>query len=216
MGALITTDLRAAGSGPDTIEARVHEATLACISRFGLTKTTLDDIARESGVSRATVYRAFPGGRDTLLQGVLVAEIDRFFDALRRTLDPLDDLEDLLVAGLGTSMRFLWTHEALRTIVSVEPGVLLPRFAFHRLDVVLDRAGAVAAPYLRRHVATDREAATGAEHLVRILLSYTMHPDRRVDPFDDASIRRLVRHFILPGLVPGRPSRPIQKEALTS
>lgn len=211
MGALITTDLRSAESA-DTVEARIHEATLACIGRFGLTKTTLDDIARESAVSRATVYRVFPGGRETLLQRVLVAEVDRFFGVLRRTLDPLDDLEDLVVAGLGASMRFLWSHEALRTIVTVEPGVLLPQFAFHRLDVVLDRAAAFAAPYLRPHVATDRDAATGAEHLVRILLSYTMHPDRRIDPFDDASIRRLVRLFVLPGLAPGRPSRPSRRK----
>lgn len=212
MGALITTDPRPASARADTVEARVHDATLACVARFGLTKTTLDDIARESGVSRATLYRAFPGGREVLLQRVLVGEIDRFFEELRDTLDPIDDLEELLVAGLGASMRFLWTHGALRTIVTVEPGLLLPQFAFHRLDVVLERATDFAAPYLRPHVGSDHEATTGAEHLVRILLSYTMHPDRRLDPFDEDSIRRLVRQFVLPGLAAGPTSSPDRKD----
>ena len=46
---------------------RIIDATLVCLARHGTVKTTVDDIARESGVSRATVYRAFPGGRDEIL-----------------------------------------------------------------------------------------------------------------------------------------------------
>jgi AraC-like DNA-binding protein len=41
---------------------RIIDATLACLARHGTAKTTVDDIARQAGVSRATVYRAFPGG----------------------------------------------------------------------------------------------------------------------------------------------------------
>ena len=50
-----------------------------CIARWGVAKTTLDDIAREAGVSRATVYRTLPGGKDRLLAVVLDHEVGRFF-----------------------------------------------------------------------------------------------------------------------------------------
>ena len=46
---------------PDVRE-RLLQATYACVARWGLAKTTVEDAAREAGVSRATVYRYFPGG----------------------------------------------------------------------------------------------------------------------------------------------------------
>jgi AcrR family transcriptional regulator len=45
-------------------QERILEAAARCALRFTLGKTTIDDIAVEAGVSRATVYRTFPGGRD--------------------------------------------------------------------------------------------------------------------------------------------------------
>ena len=187
----------------------MRAAALVCIARFGLTKTTLDDVARESGVSRATVYRAFPGGRDTLFASVLTAEMGRFFEDLAAELDRHDDLEDLLVAGLAASMRFLAEHEALRTIATLEPGLLLPQLAFHRLGDVLTMAAAFAAPYLEPHLDSPDDAFNAAEHLVRIVLSYTLHPSDQVDPRDATSIRRLVRRHVLPGLQPATGPRPV-------
>ena len=51
MGPQIATDVR----------DRILDATLTCLGRVGLTKTTLDDVAREAGCARATLYRYFPG-----------------------------------------------------------------------------------------------------------------------------------------------------------
>ena len=42
---------------------RIVDAALRCLARQGIAKTTVDDIAREAGLSRATLYRAFPGGQ---------------------------------------------------------------------------------------------------------------------------------------------------------
>lgn len=193
---LTTTPELDASASP---EDRIRAATLACVARFGSTKTTLDDIARESGVSRATIYRVFPGGRETLFEAVVAAEVRRFFAALASDLEDCDDLEDLLVTGLGGALRFLLGHEALRTVVTLEPALLLPQLAFHRLEGVLNLATAFAVPYLEPHVAEHADAVAGAEHLVRIVLSYALHPDESLDPHDDASVRAFVRTHLLPG-----------------
>lgn len=183
-------------------EARVQTAALACVARLGLAKTTLDDVARESGVSRATVYRTFPGGRDALLESMLRAEISRFFDDLAEELAPLDDLEDVLVVGVGASMRYLLTHEALRTVVEREPHLVLPQLALHRDSSALPVAQDFAAPYLRPHLESDVAADRASELLVRIVLSYALQPSPHLDPFDPASVRSFVRIHLLPGLVP--------------
>ena len=65
------------------LEERLVAAMLECIGRWGVAKTTADDIARAAGVSRATLYRAFPGGKDVAFEALLRHELSRFFDAGR-------------------------------------------------------------------------------------------------------------------------------------
>lgn len=181
--------------GPDE---RIVDAAVRCLARFGLSKTTIEDIAREAGVGRATVYRAFPGGRESLLDAVFTAEVARYFVELDRALCAADSFEDLLVAAVGHSLRFLSEHPALRTIVALEPGVLLPQFSFQHLEPVLAVVDAFARPHLEPHVGDDASAL--AEHLVRVVLSYTLHPSDDVDPTDPASVRALVQDHVLAGL----------------
>jgi len=57
----------AASTAESPHRVRIIDGALACLARHGTAKTTVDDIARQSGVSRATVYRVFPGGRDEIL-----------------------------------------------------------------------------------------------------------------------------------------------------
>src|ERR671914_708763 len=46
----------------------------------------MDDVAREARVSRPTVYRHFPGGRDALLRDVVAWESARFVNDLTRAV----------------------------------------------------------------------------------------------------------------------------------
>ena len=51
------------------IRDRILAATLVSLARYGVAKTTLDDVAKEAGCARATVYRYF-GGKQQLLDAV--------------------------------------------------------------------------------------------------------------------------------------------------
>src|SRR5271169_1891586 len=84
-----------AGEGADAAPQRVRlaDAALRCIARQGIAKTTLDDVAREAGCSRATVYRVFPGGKDGLMSAVADTEVARFFSALALRMGAASDLE---------------------------------------------------------------------------------------------------------------------------
>ena len=66
----------------DDPRERVLAGTYACVARFGMGKTTVDDVAKESGVSRASIYRLFPGGKDELLRETVGWEMNRFFTRL--------------------------------------------------------------------------------------------------------------------------------------
>jgi AcrR family transcriptional regulator len=169
----------AAGSPPSPqrsgSRARVIAAALRCVSRFGVTKTTVDDIARESGLSRATLYRAFPGGRDEVLGAVVQAEVATYFAELSARLDETDNLEDLLVTVLTVSADQLARHEALRFVLAYEPEVVVPLIAFHGYDQLLAFTSDWLRPYLEPSLGPT-QARRVAEWLTRLVTSHVICP----------------------------------------
>jgi AcrR family transcriptional regulator len=199
MAAVSTIDRAAPGAISDPLETRIVDAMLECIGRWGLAKTTADDIARSAGISRATLYRAFPGGKDVAFDAVVRHETTRFFTTVTARLDSADALDDLLVIGIVEAARFLQGHRALGYVLAHEPERVLPAFTFDRLERTLAVATAFAAPHLARFIA-DRDAAADAEWVVRILLSYALNPSPTLSLTDDASVRRFVTTYLTPAL----------------
>src|SRR5205809_45385 len=74
-----------------SLEQRVVAAALRCFARWGVDKTTLEDVARESGYSRATVYRCFPGGKDAVVQRVARTEVSRFLEGIAACIESVAD-----------------------------------------------------------------------------------------------------------------------------
>ena len=180
-------------------EERVIDATLRCIARWGIAKTTLDDIAREADISRATVYRAFPGGKDIILTAVLQHEVRRFFSETTERLEACDTLADLLAAGMEETRRFVQGHEALGFLLEYETDLVLTHLAMSRLDPVLAIATMFAAPHLSRFVG-QADAVAHAEWVVRIILSYTLNPSVAVDLDDREQLAAFVATYFLPVL----------------
>ncbi|MEY2472825.1 MAG: hypothetical protein QOK28_2154 [Actinomycetota bacterium] len=185
------------------IELRGHEdhivdATLRCVARWGLAKTTLDDVAREAGLSRATLYRTVPGGKENLMALVSAVELNRFFGELHEAVQGADNLEDTIVTAVVTAARHLEHHGALKFLIEHEPEQILPRFAFTNLDRILANVRTFASPYLAPWLGED--AGRAAEWVARIVLSYSCAPSSEYDLTDEASARQLVRTFVMPAL----------------
>src|SRR4051812_49890187 len=54
-------------AGAPRMRAELLRAADRCIQRHGIRKTTMDDIAREAGMSRPSLYRHFAGREELLL-----------------------------------------------------------------------------------------------------------------------------------------------------
>jgi AcrR family transcriptional regulator len=184
---------------PD-LRDRILDAALTCLSRVGLSKTTLDDVAREAGCARATLYRYFPGKRP-LIAAVVDREAVRLRDALVEATFHADTLADAVVAVVVAGVEALEHHTALQHVLLVEPEIVQPHLAFHRADAFLRDASAVVAPAIAPFLSEGR-AERAAEWLVRIVLSYACSPSQYVDLHDAGSVYTLVSDFVLPGLVP--------------
>lgn len=187
-------------SETDETTARILDAALVCWARFGVAKTTLDDVAREAGCSRATVYR-YVSNRLALVTAVVDREVDRLTAEVLAAAAAETDLEDAVVAMMLTAARAIETHEVLGRALEYEPEVVLPALSFEGGDHLFAEARRRFAPAFARFLPPDR-AARAAEWCARVLLAY-LHPDRDTDSMTDAAaVRALVRRHVIPAIAP--------------
>jgi len=178
---------------------RILDAALTCIARVGLTKTTLDDVAREAGCARATVYRCF-SNKQQLLAALVVREAVTLRDAIGAEAAETTTLGEAITAVVTTSVRCFHEHPALSFICAHEPDVLVPYLAFEREDAVLRTAAVLVAPALVRFVDPTAAVRLG-EWIARITLSYLFSPSETFDIGDAEQVRALVDDFVVPGFV---------------
>lgn len=179
----------------------MHDAALACISRYGVAKTNLDDVAAEAGLSRAAAYRACPGGKSALVTSVYATEAEALLQTVTEAIDNAPDLGSALAAAMAAAARRLGSLEALRFVLRYEPELVLPHLSFSGLDRFLGAATDALAPKLTRWL-EPQPARTTAELCLRLFVSHWGNPDPRVRLSNPEHTLRLVEDFVLPTINP--------------
>jgi AcrR family transcriptional regulator len=181
--------------GLSETEGRILDAAKSCCERWGFAKVTIDDIAAESGVSRATLYRLFPGGKDVLFDALRVRELDQFFAILAGQLDVTDNLEDLLVATVVAATTELRADQHLAMMLASEPGETLSQLTVDGLPRIIRMATVTLTPAVARYI--PQEAALRLiDILARLTISYFLAPSSEVDLGDASSARTFLRPVI--------------------
>jgi AcrR family transcriptional regulator len=192
----LTTSQSTGSTG--AVADRVLDATLACVARVGVAKTTLDDVAKEAGCARATVYRCFPG-RLALTRAVLEREVAALADRVIGAADRTETLGDAIAAVILSCAQTFNAHPALAFVLEHEPELVAPQLSFERGSAVIMSAGTVVAPAFSRFIPAERAERLG-EWVARITLSYLCNPLDEGHLDDPAFVRALVDDFVLPGV----------------
>ena len=178
---------------------RVLDGADRCCQKWGINKVTVDDIASEAGVSRATIYRLFPGGKDVLFEALRVRELEDFFAVLRADVEGADSAEEVLVRNVVAATRELRADDHLALRLASEPGEVLGELTVEGLPRIIRFATAFVAPLAEPHL--DPAAARAVvDVLTRLTISYFLAPSDTVDLADEASARALVRPLLRPYL----------------
>lgn len=187
------------GYEPGSSELRVLDAVVACAGRWGIDKTTVDDVAREAGVSRATVYRLFPGGKPSMVRMATDREaVVLLGDAMTR-ITARESLNEAIAEMICAGHDTLRSQTVLAYMSEHDPAKLRLFFSFERLDSLLQIAADVVSPSLERFLSTD-EARIVVIWVARLVVSHFAQPDGSVDLSDPADARHLTESHILPGL----------------
>lgn len=175
-------------------EVRVLDAARECVNARGLASVTVDDIVVRSGVSRATIYRLFPGGRDVLFEAMRVRELEAFFEKLRSEAVGASDLGDLLARCIVVASRELASDDHLAMLLAAERGQVLGELTVDGLPRVIRMATMFITPLAEQYVSHDA-AVQVVEVLARLVISYFLAPSALVDFTDYDSVQRFLDAF---------------------
>ncbi len=196
------------GFAPGSSGSKILDAVVACAARWGIEKTTVDDVAREAGVSRATVYRLFPGGKPSMVEMATNREAVVLLGEAMERISAGDTLEDAVVEMIRGGYEVLSSQAVLTYMRTNEPTKLRTFFSFERMDALLRIAGEVVSPSLEEFLDPD-QARTVVVWVTRLVVSHFVNPDPVVDLLEPATARHMATTFILPGIALSSPATEI-------
>lgn len=179
----------------NALESRVLDSTKLAIEKWGVSRFTVSDVCDLANVSRATLYRMFPGGKEVLLEALHVRSLDEFFTTLLARAKGAVSLEDLLVRSVVAATTELRNDQHLTMMLATEPGTTLMQFTIDGLTRIVRVASSYLAPLVGEFL-PKREADALVEVLARLVISYFLTPSDRFDFADEASVAKFLNTHI--------------------
>jgi AcrR family transcriptional regulator len=180
---------------------RLLNAAEICFERYGLRRTTIDDVAREAKVSRSTVYRYFDG-RGDLIVAAHLRENEAVNAKVKSLMNRPGSFAERYLEATMRSIYAVRSGKYLPLMLSPE-GALLASKSITASNAFYESARATMEPFFERakadgEVRADLELDDLIEWNVRVIFSFAMFdgPIKR----DRAGLRRLVGDFLLPAL----------------
>jgi len=160
---------------------RILDAAFDALEDFGLSRTTVEDVAQRAGLSRQTVYRYFPS-KDALIVSLVAREEEAFIAGVRDAIDGHGDLGPALANGIRFVLRFAREHPLLDRLVTTDPAAFLPYLTTRGLPVVVRAREALVELLQPRASHLAPEALRGAlDAATRAIISYVLTPSERSD-----------------------------------
>ncbi len=171
----------------------ILDAARDVFEQYGARRANVDDVARAAGVSRSTLYRAYPN-KEALLAAVVFRETSAFFDELDEIaadLPPQEAVIECFVRGM-TMMREI---PVLGRLGQTEPEMVTGMGRGGSL--ILLHSDRVART-LRRSGARmpDDELHLVGELLLRLASTFLLDPSGSLDVTDPAAVRDYAKRYL--------------------
>jgi AcrR family transcriptional regulator len=185
----------------DSVESRILDAALVQFGRVGIKKTTIEDIARQAGVDRVTVYRRV-GSRDDVVKIVTTREVGRVLAELADLPDRHDTL-DGLVADIFVTVVTRWrTHPLVQRMLTLEPERILPQLTTEGAATfamsVLATAAALRQAVENGLLPVVPDLLARAEIVCRFVHSLILQPEGTVALDSTEELDAFARKYLVP------------------
>lgn len=104
----------------DDARGRIVAAALDCVTRFGVDKTGMDDVAKAAAITRPTVYKYFPT-RNQLMMAVFLRalddRLDRGLQDFFKNATTVDELRDGVADAAAYMLGVLRSDETVQNVL---------------------------------------------------------------------------------------------------
>jgi AcrR family transcriptional regulator len=175
---LVVTGSGVVPDAPDEAVVPFLEAACRAVEKFGWSRTTMRDIAREAGVERTTVYRHV-GSMPDVYRLLLAHEMQKLMRAVPVWAPADADGPTVVVELVASAVEYCLAHPVLTKVISDEPE-LLSGLLTDAIPQVVARFREHLAPALaaamQLGVLAERDPEVVTEWCVRIGLSLLVAP----------------------------------------
>jgi AcrR family transcriptional regulator len=183
------------------VEDRIIDATVKCFQSFGISKTSMDDIAKLAKVSRPTIYRYFPS-RHHLAVEVLVREVRDHTRLVSPILREIKYPPKAMLEGVVLAVSTAREHPYTRIVLSDAGAELLARVPGTD-QALLDAMGEQWLPSMTR--LRESGYLKPSVRLDDLLLWITFYMQSSIGKADFMAIteermRRMLRTLLIPSV----------------
>ena len=186
----------------DAARERLLDAAEECFSKFGASKTSIEDVARQAKVSRSTVYRYFEG-RNELLAAAYMRENAAVFDRVKVLMAEPGTFAERVVRVTVRAINAMRSGRYFPMLVNAD-GALLSSQAIIASKLFYEAGHRTMRPFFeeaqtREEVSRGLDLEDFIEWHLRLIFSFAMFDSPT--PRDQSSLTHLLETFIAPPLV---------------
>lgn len=199
----------AAPSDRGSARDRLLDAAERCLESCGVVGTTMEDIGRTAGVSRATVYRYFPS-REAVMSGVIIRAAERYLDRISPRIAAHADLGSALVDFVEYTVEAARREEIIGLLFGSDEELAGVGVAAGTSTSLFEIVTEFLRPIFTRHwscVEPGVSVDDAAEWVVRTILSLLTVRGPRERSRD--GLRAFLSRFLLPAILAGDHRRPV-------
>jgi AcrR family transcriptional regulator len=180
---------------------KLLDAAEECFTRFGLSRTSIEDVAREAKVSRSTVYRYFEG-RNELVAAAYMRESAEVFERVKVLMGEDGTFADRVVRVTVRAINALRSGRHFPMLFNSD-GALLSSQAIIASKMFYEAGHAAMQPFFedaqsRGELPVGLDLDDFIEWHLRLVFSFAMFDSPM--PRDQQSLSRLLKTFIAPAL----------------
>jgi AcrR family transcriptional regulator len=195
----------------ETTSERILTAAEHCMSRLGLSRFSMQDVAVQAGLSRGAVYLHF-SDRPALVDAVLARAAERFVASSAHSIKRRRTLE-AQVAEAAVFIRQHLGDQVLTLRLPADDQTLFATLLSSRMEPLLQDWITFWLPYLaeaegRGEIRPGMDHRQAAEWIIRMMLSFAVMPAASFDADRPEQVRAFVRSFVVSGLGPTATATP--------
>jgi AcrR family transcriptional regulator len=158
--------------------SRILDAAFECVGDVGLSRTTVEDVARAAGLARQTIYRYFPS-KEHLIMALVLREEEKFLDGVQAAFQRAGTLQEAMEQGMLFCLRYAREHPLLDRLLAKDAETLLPYLTTHAAPFIAHAREAFRALVSTKSPVDPTLLDEAGDLAVRVTLSYALTPPDR-------------------------------------